>query len=315
MTAEAEPASPEWVAKFEQHLLRGDPLAASDTLRKTGAKGWVKKAEYDLAVRALDRVRPVPVVRLDWAQRLLAHPRRVDKELAVRTLMPLARSHTRDLARAAYRLARDDDWEVRESAASLVGQLLADAFDEFMPTAREWMGGSDPRLRRAVVVGAKYAVRTRRPDRAEALLDLIEPALRDHDAYVRKNLGPFAIGDQFLRSYPEATLARLERWATHDDENVRWNVAKAFSAASAARHAERALPIPETLERDRSGFVQRAAASTLRRLRARRPDLAPQPEPVLEPAPELETAPEVEPEYTPETESAPEAEPAREPTF
>ena len=273
MTAEASPASTEWVERFEGHLRRGDPLAASDTLRKTGTKGWVKKAEYDLAVRALDRVRPVPMVRLDWAQRLMAHPRRVDKELAARTLVPLTRTHTRDVARSAYRLARDDDWEVRETGATLVGHLLADAFEEFLPIAREWMSSSDTRLRRAVVVGAKYAARARRPERAEALLDLIEPALRDRDSYVRKNLGPFAIGDQFLRSYPDQTFARLDRWAEDEDEMVRWNVAKAFSAASAARHAERAIPLLEALGHDQSGLVRRAAISARRRLRVRRPDL------------------------------------------
>jgi len=131
--------------------------------------------------------------------------------------------------------------------------------------------GGDARLRRAVVVGAKHAARERRPDRAEALLDLIEPALRDHDEYVRRNLGPFAIGDQFLRSYPDATLARIARWAHDQDENVRWNAAMAFSAASAARHAGVGLALLDTLARDRSTFVRRGALAARRRLAARAP--------------------------------------------
>lgn len=212
-------------------------------------------------------------MRRDWASRLLAHPRRVDKELAARLLAPLAVSHTREVERAVLRLARDDDREVREAAASLLGILLEDAFDRVLPQARQWVSGADSRLRRAVVVAAKYAARSRRPERAEPLLDLLEPALRDHDQYVRRSLGPFAIGDQLLRSYPDATLARLARWATDADENVRWNVAMTFTAASAAREADRALPLLRSLAEDPSPFVGRAAAAALRRLAKRRPEL------------------------------------------
>jgi 3-methyladenine DNA glycosylase AlkC len=142
-----------------------------------------------------------------------------------------------------------------------------------LPRAREWVSGGDSRLRRAVVVAAKYAARSRRPERAEPLLDLIEPALRDHDQYVRRNLGPFAIGDQLLRSYPEATLARIGSWANDPDENVRWNVAMTFTAASAAREAERALPLLRGLAEDPRRFVRRAAQSALRNIAKRRPEL------------------------------------------
>lgn len=258
-----------WLPPFEDALRRGDPLAASDILRKTGTNGWVKREQLAAATAALDALRPPPIVRLDWAQRLLAHPRRVDKGLGALVLLPLTGSHPKDVARAAHRLARDEDWEVREYGATLTGRLLCVAFDAFLPTAREWVRGHEPRLRRAVVVGAKYAARERRPERADALLDLVEPALRDHDEYVRKNLGPFAIGDQFLRSYPDATRARIAKWARDGDPNVRWNAAMAFSAASAARHADLGVPLLEELAHDPSGFVRRAAVSAQRRLHAR----------------------------------------------
>lgn len=263
----------DWRGRFEDSLRRGDPLDASDVLRKTGANGWVKKEQFAAAIAVVDALRPPPIVRLDWGQRLLAHPRRVDKDFAALMFLPLAGTHPKDVARAAHRLARDDDWEVREYGATLVGRLLSAAFDTFLPTAREWVRGGDARLRRAVVVGAKYAARERRPERAEALLDLIEPALHDHDEYVRRNLGPFAIGDQFLRSYPEATRARIAKWAQDDDPNVRWNAAMAFAAASAARHADLGLPLLEQLARDKDAFVRRGAVAARKRLAARAPQL------------------------------------------
>jgi hypothetical protein len=259
--------STEWLQRFERSLQAGDPLGASDTLRKSGVNGWVRKDHYDRAVEVIDGIGPAPRVRLNWAERLLAHPRRVDKELGALMVWPLARTHFRELTRIGYRLARDDDWGVRESAAALLGRVLTEAWADTMPHLREWVSGPDSRLRRAVVVAAKYAARTRTPEWAEPLLDLLEPALRDHEEYVRRSLGPFAIGDQFVRSYPEATLARLRRWMQDPDENVRWNVAMALSAASGARVGQKAPDILEFLAADERPFVRGAVRAAQRRIR------------------------------------------------
>jgi 3-methyladenine DNA glycosylase AlkD len=267
VTIDTAAAATAWLQRFERSLEAGDPLGASDALRKAGVNGWVRKDQYDIAAKAVDRIAPAPRVRLDWAERLLAHPRRVDKELATLIVMPLARTHSRELARIGYRLARESDWAVRESAATLLGQVLTEAWAETIPLLREWVSGPDSRLRRAVVVAAKYAARTRTPEWAEPLLDLLEPALRDHEEYVRKNLGPFAIGDQFVRSYPEQTLARLRKWMQDPDENVRWNVAMALSAASGARLGQKAPDILEFLGTDERPFVRGAVRAAQRRLR------------------------------------------------
>ena len=267
MTIETTAAATAWPQRFERSLQAGDPLGASDALRKAGVNGWVRKEHYDMAVKVIDRIGPAPRVRLDWAERLLAHPRRVDKELAALIVSPLARTHFRELARIGYRLARENDWAVRESAATLLGQVLTEAYADTIPLLREWVSGPDSRLRRAVVVAAKYAARTRTPDWAEPLLDLIEPALRDHEEYVRKSLGPFAIGDQFVRSYPDVTLARLRQWMHDPDENVRWNVAMALSAASGARLGQKAPDILEFLGTDERAFVRGAVRAAQRRIR------------------------------------------------
>ena len=261
------PENVDWLPSFEQALALGDPLGASDALRKSGMNGWVGRESYDRAVEAIDRMVPAPTVRLDWAERLLAHPRRVDKELAALVAAPLARSHRRELARIASRLAREEDKDVRQTAAALLGRLLTESFQETLSLAHEWVSGPDSRLRRAAVVAAKYAARTRRPEWAEQLLDLVEPALRDADEYVRKSLGPLVIGDQFVRSYPDPTLARLRRWMRDEDENVRWNVAMTFSAASGARLAQRAPDVLEFLATDERRLVRDAVRAAQRRVR------------------------------------------------
>ena len=108
-----------WEAEFERKLRGGDVLGASDVLRKTGKEGWVRKAEHDRASAIVDAVAPAPIIRRDWAMRLLAHPRRVDRELAVAILLPLARTHPRDLERAAERLRDDTDPAVRRAVSRL----------------------------------------------------------------------------------------------------------------------------------------------------------------------------------------------------
>jgi 3-methyladenine DNA glycosylase AlkD len=264
---ETASTSTAWLQRFERSLQAGDPLGASDALRKSGLNGWVRKDQYDTAVKVIDAIGPAARVRLDWAERLMAHPRRVDKELAALIVWPLVRTHFREMTRMGYRLARDDDWAVREAAAALLGHVLTETWSDTIPLLREWVSGPDSRLRRAVVVAAKYAARTRTAEWAEPLLDLIEPALRDHEEYVRKSLGPFAIGDQFIRSYPDATLARLRKWMQEPDENVRWNVAMAFSAASGARVGQKAPEILEFLATDDRPFVRGAVRAAQRRIR------------------------------------------------
>ena len=233
----------------------------------------MKKTEYSRAAAIVRAQSASVLVRRDWSTRLLQHPRRVDKELAAVILRPLIVSHHADVERAVQRLARDDDWEVRETAASLLGDALERDFGAYLRPAQAWIATGDPRLRRAVVVAAKYAARSRHPERVDALLDLIEPALADHDEYVRRNLGPFAIGDQLLRSYPDATFARLERWAREPDENVRWNVASVFTSASGARVAERAFGMLAFMSTDTRPFVARAVGAAVRNILKRRPEL------------------------------------------
>lgn len=233
----------------------------------------MKKVEFDAADAIIDRLTVAALVRRDWSLRLLAHPRRVDKELAAVLLRPLVGTHQPDLERAIQRLAKDGDWDVRETGAALLGHALETQFSRYLPAARLWVTTGEPRLRRAVVVAAKYAARARLPEREVPILDLLEGALHERDEYVRKSLGPFAVGDQLLRSYPDATLERLARWARDPDENARWNAAMAFTTATGARLAERGLVILAGIAGDERPFVRRAATAALRNILLRRPEL------------------------------------------
>jgi 3-methyladenine DNA glycosylase AlkC len=123
------------------------------------------------------------------------------------------------------RLADDEDWLVREAAHSTMGSLLIAHFDALYPILQSWARHPSANVRRGVAIAARQASNERREEWAEILLNLVKPLLADHDKYVRKNLGSYAIGDGLLRCYPELTLRYLEKWAESDDEQVRWNVA------------------------------------------------------------------------------------------
>jgi len=116
---EAQLTDETWEAVFERKLRGGDVLGASDVLRGTGTDGWVRRAQHDRAAEIVEAVAPAPIVRRDWAARLLAHPRRVDRELAVAILLPLVKSHPRDLERAIERLRDDTDPAVRRAVTRL----------------------------------------------------------------------------------------------------------------------------------------------------------------------------------------------------
>jgi HEAT repeat protein len=166
----------------------------------------------------------------------------------------------------AIQLATDPDWEVREWAAGIFGAALDRDFVGEYPTMRALVSHPEPGVRRAIALAAMRAADTDSPQRAQPLIDLLEPLLTDRDDYVRKNLGPFAIGDGLMRAYPDATLDALAAWALRDDEITRWNVAMACGSGAARRHQEHILPILATLANDDRRLVLQAVRTARRRL-------------------------------------------------
>jgi len=211
---------------------------------------------------------PDPEHRWSWAARLIEE--RLSTALGVKLVITLFLDRSDDVVALWLRLAEHPDWERREDAAWMLSQLLVHHFDDIYIRCLQWVHHPSQNVRRAVAVGVKIAAKARVPDWGERFLDLIEPLLQDQSVYVRKNLGPFAVGDGLLRCYPELTLKRLAAWAQRPDQQTRWNVAMAFSAAEGAKHLQTAMPILTQLAADERRFVWRAVASAMRNLGRRR---------------------------------------------
>ncbi|MBO8173429.1 MAG: DNA alkylation repair protein [Bacillaceae bacterium] len=180
--------------------------------------------------------------------------------------------HPSEVTGHLHQLADRDDWEVREWAAGACGRILSRHFDRFYPVMFAWTSDESYKARRAAAVAAKYAARELEATYSESLLDLVEELLTDEHRYVKKNLGPFAIGDGLLKYYPDQTLARVDRWAEMENEHARWNVAKIFSTAEGAGYPDEAARILKKLKHDERYVVRRAVQSTINKLKKVHPE-------------------------------------------
>src|ERR1700674_2010443 len=170
------------------------------------------------------------------------------------------------------RLAADANWEVREWAGSATGDVLADHFDELYPVMEDWLRDPSQFVRRAVAISLMGASDRRHPERAEPLLALADTLVRDPAEEVKRNTGPFAVGNALLGKYPAETLQHVRAWARSDEQIVRWNAAMVFVAANARKHVAEALEILSVLAAHKRRPVWMAVSSAAKNLAKRDPE-------------------------------------------
>ena len=146
-------------------------------------------------------------------------------------------------------LAEDDDWEVREWAAGMGATLLEEDYEAIRERFSTLIPHGSARVARAIAVAVRGALDSRRPERVDGFLDLLEPLMEEEDLVVRKILGTYVLGDGVLRVYPRATLTRMKSWARRTNWVIRWNIAMALSTPTARQHVRRAIPILKGMSR------------------------------------------------------------------
>ena len=171
------------------------------------------------------------------------------------------------------RLLDDEDWTVRDTAATMAGRLLRKDFEGMIDAVRSWRESPSATVRRACVVAAGRAAHPRHIEWAEPLLKLLGPLLDDRDPLLRRALGPSTLGGSLLDRYPTLTFEYLTQWSTSNDPQVLWNVAMAFSGPPAATMARKALIILRKLSLDERRYVWRAVASALWKLGRKCPEI------------------------------------------
>ncbi len=260
------------MAALETALARDDPTAVMGALdgqfhqRRPGSHSALRQ---QVGERLAGGLAVDPAREGRWIEVLAMSPSPSARQVACLLLANRYPRVRTGVLRTAEALADDAHWEVREAAAGLMGTLL----DQDFAPIRRWLAtlrsSRSENLRRAVVLAVKYAARRGHPERTPALLDLLAPLLRDESAYVRRNLGPFTLGDGLLRIDPRTTLSQLRAWSRDRDPMVRWNVAMAFSSAIGSFHWPAARATLERLARGPEPLVRMGVAKAVRRCRQR----------------------------------------------
>jgi len=230
----------------------------------------VKAYLFQELIREIDR----PAMRRkvwSWIRLCAARPETEAREIACALLDTFWKDRRKDVERLTLNLARDENWEVRQYAASTMARIVRSNFRLYFRYLRRWSMHPDPSVRRQVIVAAAAVADPDHPEWAKPLLDLFGPHLSERDPFVRKNLGPFALGQGMLVAYPEATIERFHEWVMTDNELILWNIGMAFTTAAAPLHWEGALEILRVLAADRRRFVWSVAAMALRNLAQHRP--------------------------------------------
>ncbi len=208
-----------------------------------------------------------------WAMNLSKHENPNTRRYASRILLKLWEKDKNSAEQILTTLAYDEHWLVREDAHYVWGELLKKHFQQVFPILQKWSTHSSANLRRCVAIAVRSAGNLRKEAWAEPLIHLLEPLLSDKTAYVRKNLGPYAIGDGLLRCYPNFTLKHLRKWAHRRNEGTRWNVAMAFASYGGNKNWREGMKILTKLATDKRKYVWRSVASALLYLTRRHPEV------------------------------------------
>lgn len=186
--------------------------------------------------------------------------------LLIKLLENGAAPRTEEISPLACKLADDPDWGVREESTYLFRELLRRDLPISAHTYISLMTAGSENLRRAITVGAGRAGQKKRPELAKPLFDVLEPSVGDRREYVRKNLGPFAVGSYLIFYYPTEAFLRIQRWARSTDEQTRWTAVMSLSASGGVHFVDKALPIIKLCITDPSRYVSKAAHSALVKL-------------------------------------------------
>ncbi len=134
-----------------------------------------------------------------WALKLKDSDEAGAREIAAVLMAPLWAAEDDRFEESVLALAQGADWEVREWATEPFIALYRArphvAHERFV----RWGEGASPAIKRAIAVASRTLAKGPAV-RLEHLLTWADALAVEEDPYVRKNLGPFAIGEQFFVS-------------------------------------------------------------------------------------------------------------------
>lgn len=225
-----------------------------------------------LMLKAFKEMRKLGYVTFDVAQLLLQKSSGTKGlELGSMILAEAADAPPTQAFKLLLTLCDHSNWEVREYAGESLGTFLIRHFKRFESKLISLHKARSENVRRGIVLAIKYLGKHRGAVPPESLLNVLGHYMDDTSGYVKRNLGPFAIGDALLLYYPIETLAFLNRFSKAKLPQARWNVASAFTTSVGAKSGPKALSLLYELGQDLDRNVRETAAKALLNVAQRNP--------------------------------------------
>jgi HEAT repeat protein len=229
----------------------------------TSSRGSAPAKEIDKAARIL---KSSGRATLENARVLLDIGTNTSIELALLILPVELNKDSNKVFDILIKYANHENWEIREYAGEMIGEFLRYHYSDYKKRLIHLRDSDSENIRRSVVIGLKYLGKYRELSLSKEILEILSLYMDDDSNYVKKNLGPFAIGDAMLDYDPTRTLAFLKEHASDDDPIVRWNVASAFSTAAGAKHHELGFELLRELILDNDKSVRQMALNSFRNI-------------------------------------------------
>ena len=223
-----------------------------------------------LAKRIVKENKESPEKIKNLALLLLKKNNASSKRLGVNLLLSLPNVSFEEYKKVVFALADDSDWEIKEEAAMAIRHLLLHDFKKWLLVLKEMVKSKSANLRRAAVVGSMQT-KLKEDQVRKIAFYIYQPLLTDENEYVRKNLGPFALSDFFLRVYPKLALRFFDKWIKTGHLRVIWNILNAFQISRLKKgywdsHFQSAQKYLKMVEKDQEKTVQQAVKSLKRRM-------------------------------------------------
>lgn len=186
------------------------------------------------------------------------------RRIGINILLALKNTPKKMLEKAIRSLGNDADWKLREEAAMVTRTLLERNFDLWFPFIRELVQNTNVNLKRAAVVGSMASKIKDKTNIRKLAEEIFEPCLTLSDPYIRKNLGPFAIGSFLVRNHPDVAFYYLDKWVKSNNEWARWNVIMTFSQSAGKKYPKEAKAYIKIVGNDLRKPVQNAIKSVSR---------------------------------------------------
>jgi len=114
------------------------------------------------------------------------------------------------------KMAENDDWKVREVAATVLVEISKKKVDEVIQEMMRWVDDSDPNVRRTASEGLRDVARKN----PEKVSPVIEKLKSDSNIYVKKSVAN--VMRNASRKNPEFVLNLCKKWIILKDTNTNW---------------------------------------------------------------------------------------------